>query len=82
MASRAPRADALAIGSLPIGVALAPSPRQAVACDRCGEPVAGSSGRRYGPVVLCRLCSTAYLQAWVSGQRWHPAQFARAQGGS
>jgi len=79
MASMAPRPHALTIGSLPIGVRLAPVPGRAPACDRCGQRVVGTGGRRYGAVVLCPPCSTACLQAWASGQHWHPAQFVRDQ---
>ena len=81
MATRAPRPAALAIGSLPIGVVLAPAPGQALVCDACRQPVSGSDGRRYGPVVFCLPCSSAYLQAWASGQRRHPAAFVCEQRG-
>jgi len=81
MATMASRPAALTIGSLPIGVELTRSFGQRLTCDRCAEPVAGTGGRRYGPVVLCVPCSTAYLQAWGSGQRHHPAQFVREQRG-
>jgi hypothetical protein len=77
MATMASRPDALVIGSLAIGVVLALAPGQTLACEGCGQSLAGSGGRRYGRVVFCARCSTAYLQAWASGQRWHPAQFVR-----